>query len=294
MKAAAVPVGGGELAALVWEASGEATHAARDALPVLGVHGITANAAAFGRLAAELGGRRLLIAPDLRGRAGSAGLPGPFGLARHVGDLIAVLDHLDIDRAILVGHSMGAFVGCLTAARHPERVGGVVLVDGGLALPMPADTDIDAMLGPAMARLGMTFADLDTYRAFWQAHPAFEDRWNEYSEAYIRRDLTGQPPALRSACNETAIRADGADVLGDPDTLGAVHRMPRPARLLWASRGLMDESPGLYTPERLAELNVPLPARELADENHYSVLFSSAVREIVAEIDAVAEQSVHA
>jgi pimeloyl-ACP methyl ester carboxylesterase len=283
----ALPVNGGDLTTLVWD--GDA-----DAVPVLGVHGITANAAVFARIAAELRGRRLLVAPDLRGRARSAHLPGPFGLARHVEDLVAVLDNRDIGRAILVGHSMGAFVACLTAVRHPERVGGVVLVDGGLALPISADTDIAAVLGPAMARLGMTFAALDDYRTFWQAHPAFDGRWNQYAEEYIQRDLTGGPPLLRSACVAAAVRADGVEVLRDPDALSAAHRLTRPARLLWASRGLLDETPGLYTPDQLAHLGVQVPARELVGENHYSVMFSSAAREVVVEIDAVAQQAVHA
>ncbi|WP_166355620.1 alpha/beta fold hydrolase [Phytoactinopolyspora limicola] len=294
MRGVAVPVDGGDLAALTWAVPQSVRPTPGDGLPVLAVHGITANAAAFGRLAAELAGRRRLIAPDLRGRARSAHLPGPFGLARHVGDLIAILDHLEIGRVILVGHSMGAFVAGLTAVRHPERVGGVVLVDGGLALPVPEGTDIDTVLGPAMARLGMTFAGVDAYREFWQAHPAFVNRWNEFTDAYVQRDLTGEPPTLRSACVEAAIRADGADVLRSTEALSAAHQLTRPARLLWASRGLMNESPGLYTAERLADLNAAMPARELAGENHYSILFSSAVREIVTEIDAVAEQSVHA
>ncbi|NEE02999.1 alpha/beta hydrolase [Phytoactinopolyspora halotolerans] len=313
MRELTVPVDGGELAALEWwtaeaqtagwelpepvragsEKPDDAEPAREAALPVVGVHGITANAAAFGRIGHELGGRRRMIAPDLRGRARSADVSGPYGLDRHAEDLIALLDHLGIDRAVLLGHSMGAFVSCLTAVRHPERVAAVVLVDGGLALPVPPDTEIEAVLGPAMTRLSMTFADLDECRGFWQAHPAFAGRWNSYVENYIRRDLVGPPPLLRSACRADAVRIDGAQVLQDTETLAAVTNLPCPARLLWASRGLMDESPGLYTAELLAGLET-VTARELVGENHYSVMFSSAAAEIAAEVDAVAEQAVDA
>ncbi len=50
-----------------------------------------------------------------------------------------VLDHLGLDRAVVVGHSMGAFVTALLAARHPDRVERAVLVDGGFAFPPPPD-----------------------------------------------------------------------------------------------------------------------------------------------------------
>ena len=69
-----VPVEGGELAALHWPAD-----APGSPIAVL-VHGITANAMAWARVAGALAGEFEVVAPDLRGRAGSAGLPGPYGL----------------------------------------------------------------------------------------------------------------------------------------------------------------------------------------------------------------------
>lgn len=56
-----------------------------------------------------LGATRLgdadLYAPDLRGRARSVGLPGPYGVPAHVEDLLGLLDHLGQERALVVGHS---------------------------------------------------------------------------------------------------------------------------------------------------------------------------------------------
>ena len=70
----AVPVEGGELSALHWAADAPGAPIA-----VL-VHGITANAMAWARVAAPLAGEFEVVAPDLRGRAGSAGLrTGSYG-----------------------------------------------------------------------------------------------------------------------------------------------------------------------------------------------------------------------
>ena len=96
----------------------------------------------------------------------------------HADDLVAVLDHLGLDRAVLAGHSMGAYVATTAATAHPRRWSHVVLVDGGVALPLPHGVDPDDMLagvlGPALARLEMTFADRAAYHAFWRAHPALD------------------------------------------------------------------------------------------------------------------------
>lgn len=280
-----VPVAGGDLAVTTWGSG--------PGVPVLAVHGITANGYSFARTAAELAARGgpALIAPDLRGRGASGHLPGPHGLASHVDDLLAVLDSRGVRRTVVVGHSMGAFVAALMAVRHPERVAGVLLLDGGFGLPVPPETDIDAVLGPAMTRLRTTFEDSDDYRAFWREHPAFQGRWNTWVDDYVLRDLHGVPPRQRSACDETAVRVDGGQVLADPEALGAIHRLPRPARLLWTARGLMDESPGLYTPERLAELPESVHTVELPDDNHYSPLFSSTAAVVAEQIHTLVEQT---
>jgi pimeloyl-ACP methyl ester carboxylesterase len=261
---------------------------------VVAAHGITANGLSWAQVARSLDGRVTLVAPDLRGRAGSRDAPGPYGIARHADDLIAVLDGLGLDglgldgldvrRAVLTGHSMGAFVAAVAAVRHPDRVDGVVLVDGGLAFPVPDGTDLDAVLaavlGPAVARLGMTFPDRDAYRQFWQAHPAFAGDWTPEVEAYIQHDLIGSGP-FRSSCVAEAVRTDGGQVLVDAETLAAIHSLTVPGVLLYAERGLLDEPQALYDAQRVAGLEMPAVA--VADTNHYSILIADKGAAVVAD-----------
>ena len=153
---------------------------APDAPVVLAVHGITANGLSWRRVADEVGRRHgpggvRFLAPDLRGRGDSRSAPGPYGLGAHVDDLTSIATVFG-SAPVLVGHSMGAFIAALAAARHPERFPAAVLVDGGLAFPVPDDLDVDAALqsviGPAMDRLSMRFADPAAYLGFWSSHPA--------------------------------------------------------------------------------------------------------------------------
>jgi pimeloyl-ACP methyl ester carboxylesterase len=106
---------------------------------VLGLHGVTANHLCWAPVARALGDGVRLVAPNLRGRAGSGSLPAPYGMAAHADDALAVLDAAGIDRAVVVGHSMGGFVALVLAHRHPDRIGALVLVDGGLPMPGPAE-----------------------------------------------------------------------------------------------------------------------------------------------------------
>jgi len=272
-----VPVAGGRLRVCRWPGDGPV---------VLAAHGITANALSWTRVAEELAGRVQLVAPDLRGRAGSAGLPGPYGMAAHAADLIAVADHLGLDRVALAGHSMGGFVVAGTAAAYPDRVSAVLLVDGGVSLPVPPGLDVDAVLhaviGPAMQRLAMTFPSREAYLDFFRQHPALRAEWGPAAEAYVLRDLAGD----RSSCVLEAVRADGADTLLTESTVRAVHQLRCPARLIWAERGLSDEPQGLYDEDRLALAGLDrdrIAVERVPDVNHYTILLAPAGARRVAD-----------
>jgi pimeloyl-ACP methyl ester carboxylesterase len=64
------------------------------------------------------------IAPDMRGYGGSSKPDGveAYDLAKLVGDVIGLLDELEVDRAHLVGHDWGSVVAMTTAIEHPDRV----------------------------------------------------------------------------------------------------------------------------------------------------------------------------
>jgi pimeloyl-ACP methyl ester carboxylesterase len=267
-----VEVAGGTLAVRHWPgAAGAGT--------VLAVHGIASNGLTWTAVAEALDGVEVL-APDLRGRGRSREVRGTSSMAVHADDLRAVLDHFAVGQAVLAGHSMGGFAGCVAAVRDAARYRELVLVDGGLGFPVPAGTDIDqvlhAVIGPAMAKLDMEFADRAAYHAFWAGHPAFAELSGETVRAYLDRDLVGVEPRLRSACRAAAIREDAEDELRNPEVFAAIHRLPVPARLLWAERGLRDEPTGLYPPQVIEAAGLDKVALHFVpDVNHYSILLGA-------------------
>jgi lipase len=275
-----VPVSGGAITVACWGSG---------ATPVLASHGITANHRSFAQVAAQLrtsGADVQLLAVDHRGRGGSAATPGPFGIGTHAQDLLAVLDHLAIDTAVLLGHSMGAFVAANAALLAPERVTGLVLIDGALPIEvdLPADAEIEdvvrAVIGPALDRLEQTFDSPEDYVAQWRAHPAYGGAYfNDVAEAHVRYDLipTDDGTAWRSPVHRPAVLTDGADVLTDERVRTALARITTPTALLWAPRGMLDQEPGLFPPSIVEATCAGLEHVEpvlVEDVNHYSIVFS--------------------
>lgn len=256
------------------------------------VHGITASHMAWPRFVREYGAEQTLVAPDLRGRGKNAGLPAPFGFAQHIEDILRLLDAEQIDQAVWVGHSLGAYIGLDFAYQHADRIRALVLVDGGVALPLPADRSpeevIKGLLGPALARLEKTFASREAYHEFWQAHPAFQDpeAWNEDVLAYVDYDLTGEPPAMKSVVNPTAIEVDSLGPMA-PSMVNRIDEVTLPTLLLTAPRGLLNQEKPLLPATAVAEIagrNDHVSVQEITDTNHYSILTGSGASQVASAV----------
>ena len=280
-----VPVEGGELTAVRW---GEGPRV------ILGIHGITASSRLFLAIAERLGPDVSLVAPDLRGRGESSALKGPYGMAAHAQDCAAVLDSFGGEPTPILGVSMGAYVGVILAAKRPDLVERLVLVDGGLPLPLPEGADpeqlAEALLGPSLERFKMTFPSFEKYLDFWREHPAVSETWNEHVEGYLAYDLTGSDPELRSRVSEEAVRADMVDSLGKPKQIDdALDALTCPVFLFRAERGLLNGPPVL--PEELvAPWRQRIPQLEdelIEDTNHYSIVLGD--RGAQAIVDRVQE-----
>jgi pimeloyl-ACP methyl ester carboxylesterase len=169
-----VQVPGGALAYEVLDASADASaDAAPAGPPVLAVHGVSSQRRLWLWLADALGEVAPgvhLVAPDLRGRGDSVAVTGPFSMAVHADDLVHVLDDAGLERVHVVGMSMGGFVAVHLAARHPERVESLVLVDGGIPMdPPPGLTreTVGAAFADRVGRLERRFAGVEEYAEYF-------------------------------------------------------------------------------------------------------------------------------
>lgn len=250
-----------------------------DGPPVLAIHGITSSSQSWCAVARELGGQATVIAPDLRGRGRSNELTGPYGIAAHAADMAAVLEHFEMQPALVTGHSLGAYIAARLALDRPDLVRAVLLVDGGLPIPGSESADpqqfLSDFLGPALARLEMTFPSSEAYQRWWRAHPAIADSDVDSGDlaAYADHDLVGKAPELRPAVQAEAVRGDAADLL----TMGdAARALELPATLLCAPRGLLDGPHPMQPLELCRQWAADAPelrtAVQVDDVNHYSIV----------------------
>ena len=121
-----------------------------DGPPHLLLHGLGASSLSWVEVAGDIAGRGPVLAPDLTGFGLSEPPDGPrVTVAQRVDGTVALLDDLrrvGARRVVLHGNSLGGYLAALVAARHPDRVAGLVLASPAMpmrpdrALPLPLAT----------------------------------------------------------------------------------------------------------------------------------------------------------
>lgn len=101
----------------------------RDAETVVLLHAFPVSGAMWAPQVEALRARWRVVVPDIRGLGRSEAGDGQHTLEHLVDDLLALLDALAVERAVLCGLSMGGYIALRTAERAPERVRALVLAD---------------------------------------------------------------------------------------------------------------------------------------------------------------------
>ncbi|CAM3255604.1 Pimeloyl-ACP methyl ester carboxylesterase [Paracoccus aminovorans] len=162
-------------------------------LPVLALSGLTRTGRDFDYVAPHLDGVRL-IRPDYRGRGGSEWTGAEsYSVPQEARDALALLDHLGIEKAAVLGTSRGAIIGMLLAATAHDRLLGLCLNDVGPVLQREGLEKIFDYIGRNPA--GRSLADLAQRLPL--AMPGFAhvpaSRWLEE----VQRHYVETPEGLR-------------------------------------------------------------------------------------------------
>jgi lipase len=272
--------------------------------PVVAMHGITTTHRAFTTVARALRHPGGMAAIDLRGRGDSGKPARGYGLPAHAGDVVRLMDALGLERGVLVGHSMGAFVATRTAIVHPDRVRGLVLLDGGWPRAAwwrrrlhPDRKALRAGLARAFGRLEMTFPDLDALVRYWfpGSGLGIDDLPPDVADAF-RYDVAPVPGGWRPKASAAACRFDARwNALRAP-TARALGRIRCPAALVRAAQGFAPGTPATFSEPMRARLAGRLDLRAdllVEGATHYSLLADPAhAATVAAAIDDLVEQLV--
>ncbi|MFX0544146.1 alpha/beta fold hydrolase [Roseovarius sp. S1116L3] len=176
-----------------------------DGPAILCLAGLTRNSGDFRFVAPFLSGYRV-ICMDYRGR-GKSDFPedvSTYSVAQEAADAIALMDHLGLERATILGTSRGGLIAMLLAATHPGRMAGAILNDIG---PEIAPGGLDRILDYVGQR--PAYADYDAAADGLKAamEPRFpgvtRDRWRIHAELIWKEAADGldlrYDPRLRDA-----------------------------------------------------------------------------------------------
>ncbi|TXH03568.1 MAG: alpha/beta hydrolase [Nevskiaceae bacterium] len=146
-------------------------------------HGLLMDGSMFAPQVATLRTRYRVVTWDERGHGGTNDAAAPFSYYDSANDLVALLDHLGIDRAVFGGMSQGGYLSLRAALRHPQRVRALILIDTQARPEDPATLPLYTQLVQNWAAnglddqtaatiehiiLGTGYADAPTWKAKWK------------------------------------------------------------------------------------------------------------------------------
>lgn len=241
--------------------------------PLVLMHGLTANAHYFDALAARLAPAHAILAPDLRGRGQSAQPAQGYTLVDHAADILGMLDALGLERVVLGGHSYGGLLTLHIAARYPERVERIILLDAAIGVTNPQTYEL---LKPSIERLGRTYPSWESYLALVKAAPYFAPWWDPAIEAYYRADVAALPdgsvrPHTRPETITQVIASSGSE-----DWPANVAAIRCPALLVRAAGGFgAPGAPPIVSDAQVAATRAALPGLRYAEVpgNHLTMLY---------------------
>jgi len=266
-----------EINLAVWEGTGK---------PILCVHGITANCRCWDTLADTLVPEYQVMAMDLRGRGLSDKPPNGYALEYHLRDINYLLDDLGIDRVVIMGHSLGAFIGLAFAAEHPERIDRLILVDGGGDLSVEQMEKVFVGIKPALDRLGQVFPSADAYLEKMKAAPYIQP-WSSVTETYYRYEIDTVDGGVRTNIAPAHIQEEAANIK-KLDCAPYYPRIKCKVLILRAPNGLLSQDDILLPEDVIDRMMRGIPHAQRFDVegmNHYGIVFQphAARDEVIRE-----------
>lgn len=206
-----------------WESQGEGA-------PVLLMHGLGYTREGWGPLRGLLARRYRVLSYDNRGIGESEIPPGPYTVEELAADAVGVLDSAGVERAHLLGASLGGFAAQVVASEWPDRVERLVLActspGGPDAFPLPEGTVrlmAEAPTLPAEVALrrfvenalapGAPEPLVDEIFAYRQEHPPDPAGWAAQAAAGAAWDSSGRCERIAAP---TLVVTGSADQVVDP------------------------------------------------------------------------------
>ncbi len=256
-----------------------------DGRPVLLLHGVLLQAASWGEQFA-LADRYRVIALDQRGHGRSIAGAAGYGLDRLADDIDAVIQQLDLDGVVLVGHSMGGMAALRFARRHrvafERRVAGLVLVS----------TSASPVFGFGSGRISRALAGavrLPAGAFGWNRVPTYRPGDDGFNFAVVRLSFGSRPAPTHVDVTRRMVAAMDEEAFGqslvallDNDERSHLAQIDKPTAVVVGGRDL------ITPPHHSRQLADKIPGAELRvlDGCGHQLMMERPA-ELAAAIDAV-------
>ncbi len=178
------------------------------------IHGFPLSRQIWNAQVRALSGHVRVVAMDLRGMGGSTVTDGPYLMESLAGDVAAVLDALAVERASLVGHSLGGYVALAFARMYVERLDRLALVCSRITADTPQraqhryELADDAERRGTAERIIAEMRDATLGATTLREHPEIREKFTKIAE---KNDPRGLAAMLRGM----ALRDGAHDIAGD-------------------------------------------------------------------------------
>ena len=165
---------------------------------VLCLHGLMRNSRDFEDLAPHLAARYRVIVPDVRGRGSSARDPNfnNYQIPVYLSDLLLLLKGLGVERASIIGTSMGGLMAMVLGVMQPQLVAGIVLNDVGAEVDSQGLERIRGYAGKSAPVHSWEQAVAQVRSIYGTVWPGLSDeRWQRIARLSYRANAQGVPEA---------------------------------------------------------------------------------------------------
>jgi pimeloyl-ACP methyl ester carboxylesterase len=237
---------------------------------VLCLHGLMRNSRDFEDLAPHLALRYRVIVPDVRGRGLSARDPNfnNYQIPIYLNDLLLLFAGLGIERAGVIGTSMGGLLAMVLAVMQPQRVSGIVLNDVGAEVDPQGLERIRGYAGKSAPVRSWEEAVAQVRSIYSPAWPGLSDeRWQRIARLSYRANAQGLPEADADPLIAEPLRDPKAGAPNLWPLWGALAKVP-----ILAIRGAQSDILNAATLARMQREKPDLGVLEVANRGHAPLL----------------------
>ena len=237
---------------------------------VLCLHGLMRNSRDFADLAVHLAGRYRVVAPDVRGRGFSARDANSrnYQIPTYIADLLLLLNGLGVDRANIIGTSMGGLMAMMLAAMHPRLVASIVLNDVGPEIDPRGLERIRGYAGKSPPVRSWEEAVAQVRGIYGTVWPGLSDeRWERIARLSYRANAEGVPEADADPHVAAALRDNKAAAVNLWPLWGTLAKTP-----VLAIRGALSDVISAATLARMLREKPDLAVLEVANRGHPPLL----------------------